>query len=436
MIIKRILALFMVAFVLPCMFSCAVPDRTQQKIQTPSPQPEPTISFRITWQDYSGRGQAIAKIVDGYNNISAAESSVQVVSGDEDLAAIQTLLESEQDMVFVLPYRYVEYFGNLGLLTDLSEAFSQEQSAFYPAVWDLGKANGVTYGIPWLGHSMCLLYNETLLKKAEIDPASITSLEALVSAMTAIEEKTGARGIGLVGANSNDVSWMVNQFVYGFGGKLVNQAGDRVLINSPESVAAIEFYRDVLGAHAQSSWTIDTGVQVMEYFLKQEVAFEIQGIWGVTDVQKNGKPFEVGVIPLKRIGVCSEIGPMMLAIPQNMNDEGKAKATDFIRYMISIQAQEEILNGEFSPEHDAYYPFRTPIRKDMADTQILRMNPVYQIFIEGFENPSVDVPVPKWQTIKKELYEPGLHSVMIGAIPVSTFLSMIETKGNDILSAD
>ena len=147
----------------------------------------------------------------------------------------------------------------------------------------------------------------------------------------------------------------------------------------------------------------------MEHFRKQEVAFEIQGIWGITDVQKNGAPFEVGVLPLKQIGVCSEIGPMMLAVPSGMSEAGKEQAILFIRYMISLEAQTAILNGEYSPEHDTYYPFRTPIRIDMADTPIVKMNPAYQIFIEGFENPSIDVPVPKWQTIKEDYYQAGLH---------------------------
>ena len=144
-------------------------------------------------------------------------------------------------------------------------------------------------------------------------------------------------------------------------------------------------------------WLNDTGTEVMEHFLNQEVAFEIQGIWGLTDVQKNGSAFDVGVMPLKQIGICSEIGPMMLAIPQNMRDDAKQQAQEFIRYMISIDAQQAILIGEYSPEHDAYYPFRTPLRKDMANTPLMQMNPIYQVFIEGFDNPSVDVPVPAWQ---------------------------------------
>jgi multiple sugar transport system substrate-binding protein len=394
-----------------------------------------TISFRITWTDYSGRGQAIQKIVDAYNAVSTLDTYIQLIGGDEDTAAIQTVLDTDPEIVLVLPYRHVQYFGDQGSLTDLTSAFSGDKTLFYPEVWDLGSVSGITYGIPWLGHSMCLLYNKTLLEKAGVDPASIKSLESLVSAFDTVEQKTGAKGIGLVGADSNDVSWMVNQFIYGFGGHLVNTDGKSVAVNSPQSAEALDFYKNVLGKHAQESWVNDTGVEVMEYFRNQQVAFEIQGIWGVTDVQKNGSPFEVGAIPLKDIGVCAEVGPMMLTIPANMSEDGKQDAIRFIRYMISFDAQSAILNGEYSPEYDTYYPFRTPIRIDMADAPIVKSNPIYRIFIEGFENPSVDVPVPKWQTVKTSFYQTGLHSVMTGELSIADFLQMIEINGNIILSA-
>jgi multiple sugar transport system substrate-binding protein len=72
----------------------------------------------------------------------------------------------------------------------------------------------------------------------------------------------------------------------------------------------------------------------------------------------------------------------------------------------------------------------------MADTPQMQMYPIYQIFIEGFGNPSIDVPVPAWQTIKEKYYEPGLHSVMTGVMTASSFLSMIEAEGNKILETD
>ena len=66
---------------------------------------------------------------------------------------------------------------------------------------------------------------------------------------------------------------------------------------------------------------------------------------------------------------------MMLAIPSGMSEQGKQAAFRFMNYMISKPAQEEIMKGEYSPEHDAYYPFRTPIRSDMADSQIFQKPP-------------------------------------------------------------
>jgi len=434
MTFKRITTVFVTILLTACQLSCNLIPKAKQDSQQQDPQVRNSLSFRITWKDYSGRGQAIQKIVDVYNQNNSDQARIQLISGDEDMAAIQVLLETNSETIYVLPYRFTQYFGSKGLLTDLTGEFKEEASLFYPSVWELGMVESSVYGIPWIGHSMCLLYNESLLEEAGVDPESIVDLNSFVSALTAVEENTDAMGIGLVGADGNDVSWMVNQFIYGFGGKLVNKTGDKVLINSQESADAINFYKNVLGAHAQSSWTKDTGTEVMKYFLNQEVAFEIQGIWGISDIHKNGSPFKVGVIPLKQIGVCSEIGPMMLAIPKNMSEQAKQQSIAFIRYMISIDAQQAILNGEYSPERDNYYPFRTPIRKDMANAPLMQMNPIYQVFIEGFDNPSIDVPIPEWQAIKEQYYEPGLHSVMIGAITTKAFLQMMETEGNKALA--
>ncbi len=431
---KSMFAVLALLLLLTCSLSCTNRNTKTEAAATAASEAAPTISFRITWTDYSGRGQAIGKIVDAYNASQAGAAAVQMVGGDEDEETIRALLKEQPETVFVLPYRYVQYFGDQGDLLDLSETFAEEQALFYPAIWKLGAMGDKTYGIPWLGHSMCLLYNKTLLKAAGVDPDSIRNLSALVAALEQVEQSTKACGIGLVGAESNDVSWMVNQFVYGFGGKLVNADGTRVAVNSPQAEAAIDFYKNVLGSHAQPTWTEDSGVEVMEAFRNQQVAFEIQGIWGITDIQKNGSPFEVGVIEMKDVGLCAEVGPMMLSVPAGMSEAGKEQAIQFMRYLISKDAQEQILNGEYSVERDTYYPFRTPIRLDMADMPLVQMNPVYQVFIEGFENPSVDVPIPAWQTVKNELYGPGLHRVMTGEQSIEDFLAQMATEGNRILA--
>ncbi len=390
--------------------------------------------FRITWKSYSGRGEAIQKIVNSYNVASKDRFEIKLIDGDENFNTVEGMLVQNAPVdIYVLPYRFVKYFGDKGSLIDLTKYFEQEKEFFYPNLWTLGVVDGKTYGIPWLGHSMCLIYNKDLLQKAGVDPQRIKSISDLVVSFEKIEANTEARGIGLVGADHNDVSWMVNQFIYGFGSTLVDKDSKRVAVNNEKSKAAIEFYKDILGRHAQETWVNDSGIEVMDYFRRQQVAFEFQGLWGVTDIWKNGNPFEVGVIAPDDLGIYAEVGPMMLALPAEMSEEKKQAAIKFISFLISKEAQETIMDGEYSPEHDSYYPFRTPVRKDLADSLVFKEYPEFIPFLAGFKNPSIDVPVPRWQKIKDQYYAPGLNQVMADKVSIDAFLKTIETEGNKIL---
>ncbi|NTV78058.1 MAG: extracellular solute-binding protein [Clostridiales bacterium] len=416
--------------------ACGLGFTNQKQVSLTGKDTRDVLQFRITWKSYSGRGEAIKKIVDQYNSLNRTTYQVELVDGDEELETISSLLAdaNTQIDVYMLPYRYVQYFGYENLLEDMTADFAEEETIFYDTLWELGVVNQQTFGIPWMGHTMGLIYNRSLLDKAEVDPDTIVDLNTLVSACEQVEAKTEAKGIGLVGAMHNDVSWMVNQFVYGFGGSLVSDDGLRVTINSPQSNAALTFYKEVLGSHAQSGWVDHTGVEVMDAFRNQEIAFEIQGLWGVTDIWKSGDAFETGVIPLDSIGLFPEVGPMMLSLPKTLTVEKREAAIDFINYMISTTGQEMIMDGEYSPEHDTYYPFRIPVRTDMVENDVFDAYPELAKFIEGFSKPSIDVPVPLWQKVKEEYYEPGLHKVMTGEITIEEFLTEIEKEGTIILT--
>lgn len=392
------------------------------------------IVFRITWKVYSGRGEAIGRIVDAYNAKNEDGYQISLADGDEDSAAIAALLDDGSQVdLYMLPYRYVQYFGYQNKLENLSKELGFEKNLFYDELWRLGTVDHQVYGIPWLGHSMALIYNKQLLDKAGVDPSEIRNPQGLAEACRKVEASTDAFGIGLVGANHNDVSWMVNQFIYGFGGSLVTPDGKQTAVNSEAAKKAIEYYKNTLGQYAQDTWTADTGVEVMDYFRDQKVAFEIQGPWGITDIWKSDRKFDTGVIPLDQIGLCPEVGPMMLSLQPNLSDAKRAAAIQFIQYLISQKAQEMIMDGEYSPERDTYYPFRLPVRTDIAKSMVFKKYPEFGMFLSGFSKPSVDVPVPLWQKVKDDYYAPGLHAVMEGTLSVDEFLLQIEQKGNQIL---
>ncbi len=393
------------------------------------------IYFRITWSDYSGRGTAIKAFVDDFNQSIDSDYEIVLVGGDENTENITATLEdTETPMIYALPYRLVKYYGEQSAFLDLSDSFDSESDNFYPEIWKLGKVQDDLYGIPWLGHSICLIYNSHILAASEIDVTNIHSLNDFVSALDQIQNHSDVYGVGLVGANHNDVSWMVNQFIYAYGAQLVDASGKKVMINDKRAAEAIRFYKDTLSLYAQPTWQADTGVEVMNYFREGRVAFEFQGIWGVTDIEKNNIPFDIGVIPLNQIGLQPEVGPIMLSISKNMPEAMNAVASDFIKYLISPESQERIFKGEYSPEHDSYYPFRVPMRKDIAESMTSNEYSKYLPFISGFNNPSIDVPVSKWQLIKEKYYQPGLHKVFTSELSIESFLSELETYGNTILN--
>lgn len=59
--------------------------------------------------------------------------------------------------------------------------------------------------------------------------------------------------------------------------------------------------------------------------------------------------------------------------------------------------------------------------------------PDLEVFLEGFEKPSIDVPVAMWQSIKGDYYAPGLHMVMLEEMSVDKFLQDIQDRGNELL---
>ena len=391
------------------------------------------ITFRITWKEYSGRGEAIQKIVETFNE-SQDNYMIETISGDENLEDIKDLLLTDQVDVFVLPYRYVQLLGDEDYLSPINKEDISDSDKISDDLLDLSEVNEMYFGIPWVSHSMALIYNKDLLASADIDPVSIVDRTTFESALQTIEEKTDAKGIGLVGANHNDISWMVNQFIYGDGGVLMKD--NQVAIDSDKSRLSLEFYRDILSEYAQDTWLEDTGTEVMAYFRDGEIAFEIQGLWGITDIWRNDNPFEVGVMSLETIGANAEVGPMMLSYGKNLADEKKEVVTSFIEYMVSTEAQVAIMKGEFSPERNEYYPFRLPVRQDIIDSKAFEPYQIFDVFITSYEISSIDVPAPKWMIIKESFYAPNLNRLMKEEIGIDEFFNIITIEGNKILKEE
>lgn len=387
---------------------------------------KPTLQFRITWDELSGRGDVLAKVVDKFNGTSQ-RAFVELVGGNEDFTEYEAALSSNEIDVYVIPYRYVKHPFIYTSLEPLDRVFETEWDSYYDTIVELVETDNGRVAIPWIGHSMSLIFNQDLVRRADINPFLWQSPYDLLEGVKAIKETTGYSGIGLVGANHHDLSWMVNQFVYTFGGQLTTKSddglSDQIAINSKETQEALEYYINELGKYAQEGWEEHTGMDVLDAFAQGEIAFEIQGPWAVSEIWKKGHPFEIGVVPLDQMGIYSEVGPLMLAIDKDTDN--MAGAVEFISYLNSDEAQAIIMNGEYDAKYDSYYPFRVPVKKTVVEAEFFEKYHEFKAFVEGFKLPSISTPNETW-ALTEERYIYYIHQAILGNMTIEEALEEVE----------
>ena len=226
-------------------------------------------------------------------------------------------------------------------------------------------------------------------------------------------------------------------FAHQAGAKLVKEVNGeyQVALNSTEGKKALEFYVKLVNEVCPPDTGNKDGGGVMADFRNQVAAMEFQGPWGITDIWKNGRPFEVSAAPVPAgpAGRAADIGPYMLAITTGIKGEQLEASYQLINFLGSKKGQEMLMRGEKAQDGN-YYPFRVPIRKDMATTEYFQQNPEFIAFIEGMKYPSINSPIKEWVKISAEVYRSELNKAVLGLITPEEALKNIEERGNKILA--
>lgn len=400
-----------------------------------------TISMQIAWAEDSGRGMCIREILDEFEKENPG-IKVKLIGGSQSERKLLTLiLSGEAPEVLQVPYRDVRAIGGEGGFIALNKWFKKEKSNYYEQIWDLGIVDNKIYGFPWMGHTIQLVYNKTMFNEAGLKKPPETWEELYNYAKKLTKDKNGdgkidQYGIGLVGKQHHDITWLFNMFVNQAGAKLVENRNGKnyVALNSPKGKTALDFYVKLIKEVSPPDTGNKNGGDVMADFRNQITAMEFQGPWGITDIWKNGNPFEVSAAPVPSgaAGKAADIGPYMLCIPVDVKDDKLDASINLIKFLTDRKGQEMLMRGEKADDGN-YYPFRVPIRKDMINTEYFKKHPEFLVFIEGFQYPSVSTPVKEWTKVEEQVYKSQLNAAVIGKISVGEALNNIEKEGNKIL---
>ncbi|MFC7217566.1 extracellular solute-binding protein [Streptomyces polyrhachis] len=233
-----------------------------------------------------------------------------------------------------------------------------KQDDITPSLLKQAQYEGKTYGAPIVTDTLGLMWNKDLLKKAGHDKAPAT-WDELKQVAKDVKDKAGVDGFWL-----NNATYYELPFLYGEGTDMVDAAGKKITINSPEAVKAVDISKDVLAAPgvAKLDVTADAYAHMQDAFVNGKVAMIVQGPWELTNILK-GKAFtdpaNLGVAspPAGSTGKSgAPTGGHNLSVYAGSPKAEQEAALKFVGWMTSgeTQAQIALKNGTLPTRTSAY----------------------------------------------------------------------------------
>ena len=165
----------------------------------------------------------------------------------EQLSGISTY-----DVFMIMPGNSLSEYHAKGWVEALDPYMKDSQLAWpdynladlYPSALEASLRDGRPYSLPVLLETSILTYNKTIFDSYGLKPPR--TMDELEAAARAIYEGSGGRIAGLTmrGRDTSATSQWVD-FLHSFGGDWLDQEG-KAAIDSPQSVAALEFYGRLL----------------------------------------------------------------------------------------------------------------------------------------------------------------------------------------------
>ena len=210
-----------------------------------------------TWTANPDQIALLSSFVDEF----AAKEGIEIVAEFEsiDFGEYNTKLSlelqgSEAPDVFWVLETSAPAFIQSGLLAPLDEALAEyNPDDFSAKAMELWQSNGTTYAVPFSTSPFFILYNADLFAEAGIPtPEELVAegnwnWDTFRQSSKAIKDATGVWGYQTVDGGGYDVRILHNlcPIIRSYGGDAWTSDGE-ILINTPESVAAVQLFHDMV----------------------------------------------------------------------------------------------------------------------------------------------------------------------------------------------
>ncbi|QQO10827.1 sugar ABC transporter substrate-binding protein [Breznakiella homolactica] len=346
----------------------------------------------------------IYKAAEDYYNRTGVKVTIEAVPSTniKDKFTTAALAGSGPDIVTLDNAGWTADLAAIGLLAPIDNKLSEIRSELLPDALATNVYKGVTYGVPWYVNNMVMYYNKAMFAKAGITapPANWQQLEDAVRKLKAIGKYGLNFPIGSPGG------YTVCAFLMQNGNEIIDTSGSepKVVFNSRSGVEALTFITDLYTKYKGMPESVKSTLswdQVFAPFIQEDAGIVFSGDWAIAAIKAGNPNLDYGIAPLP-VGreAASILGGYNLAI--NKNSKKPDLAWDFIKWL--SESEQSKLLAEYN---------RISARRDTVESDFVKENPIYSVFVQETVNSKSRPVVTQWQQIQTYLGD-AFASVILG----------------------
>jgi ABC-type glycerol-3-phosphate transport system substrate-binding protein len=247
----------------------------------------------------------------------------------------------------------VNQMASQGLMAPLEELMfsdgTMNKDDFNPAVIDAITYEGNTMAVPFDNHGWMLWYNKQLIEDAGLDPENLPQngdeflewaqmLTTDVNGLHPNEEGFDPDNVDVWAMEFTWPRYTIPTTLWQFGASIISEDGTQATLNSPEAIAAIQYWHDMMYKYYVAPPAIPGKLWAGDLYANNRLVFMWEGTWTGGFMKDNPD-----VAALTEVAFINSLAPdgnqavkldsHIMSVPTGVDEDGANKAKVLMTYL-------------------------------------------------------------------------------------------------------
>jgi multiple sugar transport system substrate-binding protein len=325
--------------------SSATVDGTLQVLQKTDYHPDHNTFVRAEIEAYCAEQGWQVEISEVGGGQSSGEIGQRLVAGVQAGNAPDVYFDN-------IPVRQFQFLGVLEDVTDLTNEIIAANGDATPGFVTAGFFDDAWFGVPWFTRVDGWWARNDIFQPAGVDVTTLVDLNSRREAALAISDPANNRwGWGITVNRSGDGRAIATSVFLAHGSQIQDESGEKITFNSPESVAALEWFRETYATEKYApmlptGWGAWVDTSNNEAFLAGTLVLTQNGGTLYAKAVLDAVPFAKDIAympnPVRNSdgGTVDQLAGVFLHVIKD--SKNKDAAYDLIRHLLTLPVQQRI----------------------------------------------------------------------------------------------